>query len=96
MNAYGQVSRQTFGNGVVTARAFDAKSGRLREIDTTRGAAKIQDNTYAWRTNGILSSRLDESGATAKGETFAYDALGGNTTRRPVRDESCRADPLLR
>ena len=75
MNAYGQVSQQTHGNGVVTARGFDAKSGRLTDIDTTRGAAKIQDNTYAWRTNGILSSRLDESGATAKGETFAYDAL---------------------
>ncbi len=48
-----------------------SKSGRLRGI----GTAKIQDNTYAWRTNGILSSRLDESGATAKGESFAYDAL---------------------
>ncbi|MDE0223711.1 MAG: Ig-like domain-containing protein [Gammaproteobacteria bacterium] len=75
MNAHGQVSRQTFGNGVETARVFNAKNGRLTDIDTTRGAAKIQDNTYAWRTNGILSSRLDESGATAKGETFAYDAL---------------------
>ena len=36
---------------------------------------KIQDNTYAWRSNGILSSRLDSSGATAKRESFAYDAL---------------------
>ena len=75
MNAYGQIRQQTYGNGVVTAREFDAKSGRLTDIDTTRGTTKIQDNTYAWRTNGILASRLDESGATAKEETFGYDAL---------------------
>ena len=75
MNAYGQIGQQTYGNGVVTAGPFDAKTGRLTDIDTTRGTAKIQDNTYVWRTNGILASRLDESGATAKQESFGYDAL---------------------
>ena len=75
MYAYGQISRRTYGNGVVTARGFDASTGRVREIGTTRGSAKIQDNTYAWRSNGILSSRLDESGATARKESFGYDAL---------------------
>ncbi len=97
MNAYGQISRQTFGNGAETARAFDAASGRLRGIDTTRGAAKIQDSTYAWRTNGILSSRLDESGATAKGETFAYDALDRlKSATTQLGDQSATMNPAER
>ena len=47
LNAYGQVTRVSNANGVTTTRAFDANSGRLTGIDTTKGSTKLQDNDYA-------------------------------------------------
>ena len=83
LNAYGQPTRESYGNGVKTAREFDPESGRLDEIDTTvvrtvngvSTTAKIQDNTYAWRSNGILHSRMDSAGTVAKTEVFTHDLL---------------------
>ncbi|MYF71276.1 MAG: hypothetical protein F4181_15555, partial [Proteobacteria bacterium] len=76
MNAYGQVTRETYANGVSTVRAFDPNSGRLTGIDTTAGTTVLQDTDYAWQSNGILKSRISHRGGmNAKTETFAYDAL---------------------
>ena len=76
MNAYGQVTRETYANGVSTVRAFDPNSGRLTGIDTTMGTTVLQDTDYAWQSNGILKSRISHRGGmSAKTETFAYDAL---------------------
>ena len=58
-----------------TVRAFDPNSGRLRRIDTVKGAVKLQENEYGWQSNGILKSRISGSGAGEKAETFTYDAL---------------------
>ena len=58
-----------------TVRAFDPNSGRLTGIDTAKGAVKLQENQYAWQSNGILKSRISGSGAGKKAETFTYDAL---------------------
>ena len=83
--AYGQSKAVTYGNGVETERSYDAL-GRLTDIDTTRGAAKIQDNAYAWRSDGSLERRI--AGAAGSGskreEAFDYDYLNrltGATTR---------------
>ncbi len=76
LNAYGQVTRESYANGVTTTRAFDANSGRLTGIDTTKGSTTLQDNDYAWQSNGILRSRVSHrGGASARSETFSYDAL---------------------
>ena len=76
LNAYGQVTRESYANGVTTTRAFDANSGRLTGIDTAMGATKLQDNDYAWQSNGILRSRVSHVGGTAaRSETFSYDVL---------------------
>ena len=75
MNAYGQVTRESYANGVSTVRTFDRNSGRLTDIDTTKGATTLQDNVYAWQSNGILKSRMRGSGMSARTETFTYDAL---------------------
>ena len=95
MDAYGNVTRTTYGNGVTTTRAFDPKTGRPRDIDTAAsGGTKIQDNAYAWRSDGLLLSRASHVGGTnAKKEEFAYDLLGrlktattklSNVTRRTL------------
>ena len=93
MNAYGQVTSATYGNSVETTWAHDPETGRLTNIDTTLettvdGTATtttIQDNTYAWRSDGILKSRLDASGTVSRTETFVYDLLNrlkrADTTR---------------
>ena len=76
MNAYGQVSKERYANGITTVRAFDPASGRLEGIDTTDGATVLQNTDYAWQSNGILKSRVSHRGGmNAKAETFTYDAL---------------------
>ena len=78
MDAYGNVTKVTYGNGVTTTRSFDPKTGRPTDIDTVAsGGTKIQDNAYVWRSDGLLESRASHIGGTnAKLETFAYDPLG--------------------
>ena len=82
MDAYGNVTQVTYGNGVVTQRAFAANSGRPTDIDSTHekdnNTTVLQDNAYQWQSNGLLQSRL--SGAAvgsmnARREDFVYDHL---------------------
>ena len=40
----------------------------------------LQDNTYAWRSDGILRSRVASSGASARTEAFGYDLLNRMTS----------------
>ncbi len=93
MDARGNVTGVTYGNGVTTTRTFDPKTGRPTDIDTVAGGGtKIQDNAYVWRSDGLLSSRASHVGRNnAKLEEFAHDPLGrlktattklNNTTRR--------------
>ena len=81
--AYGQSKAESYGNGVRTRRDYD-ELGRLSDIDTIRRGAKIQDNTYAWRSDGSLQRRTARAGSRVKREYFAYDYLNrlkGATTR---------------
>ncbi len=82
MDAYGNVTQVTYGNGVVTQRAFAANSGRPTTINSTRSKGDNttvqQKNEYLWQSNGQLQSRL--SGAAvgsmnARKEDFVYDHL---------------------
>ena len=56
MNAYGQVTEERYRNGITTMRTCDSRSGRLTDIDTRKGTAVFQNNTYAWKTNGSCSA----------------------------------------
>ena len=90
MNAYGQVTRESYANGVSTARAFDPNSGRLTGIDTVKDSTTLQDTDYAWQSNGILKSRISHRGGmSARSETFTYDAL--NRLRSAVTDLTGKA-----
>ena len=72
--AYGQPKAESYGNGVRTRRSYD-KRGRLSDIDTIRRGATIQDNTYAWRSDGSLQRRTARAGSGVRREHFAYDHL---------------------
>ena len=80
-DAWGNTTGAAYGNGVGTVRGFDAATGRLESVRTTRGtgaaAAVLQSNAYAWRSDGSLHSR-----AGAQTETFAYDHLNRLTEAR--------------
>jgi RHS repeat-associated protein len=75
VDAFGSIKKETYGNGVITERVFDIDSGRLTDIDTKKGSTEIQDNVYAWQTNGILESRVWADGSSDLTETFGYDSL---------------------
>ena len=88
MDAYGQVTAAKYGNDVTTAWTHDARMGRLTDVDTTHTetvnnvetTTMLQDNTYAWRSDGILLSRMTGRGATPRTETFGYDLLNRMTS----------------
>ena len=72
--AYGQPKAESYGNGVRTSRSYD-NLGRLSDIDTIRRGATIQDNTYAWLSDGSLQRRTARAGSGVRREHFAYDHL---------------------
>ena len=101
LDAYGNVTQVTYGNGVVTQRAFAANSGRPTNINSTRGKGDNttvqQKNEYQWQSNGQLQSRISHVGSmNARKEDFVYDHLnrlksaktylnGGATASRTLR-----------
>ena len=97
LDARGNVTGVTYGNGVSTTRIFDPKTGRAKDIDTVaRGGTKIQDNAYVWRSDGLLESRASHvGGANAKKETFAYDPLGRLKTATTKLSNSATATRTL-
>ena len=87
MDARGNATGQTYGNGVSTTRTFD-DLGRATGIDTVNGTATFQDETYGWRSDGLLESRAVGTGATADTEVFAYDHLGRLSGAKTYADEA--------
>ena len=78
LNAFGAVTKQTLGNGIVTDFGFDPKSGRLTSILSKKGTSTIQDLDYGWNTNATLGIRVanpDIGIGTLRQESMAYDAL---------------------
>jgi RHS repeat-associated protein len=74
VDALGQVSEDTLGNGTVTERSFLPTSGLLTRITSgpTAGSATLQNQSYAYYPLGTLEQRQDNnSGLT---ENFTYDA----------------------
>ena len=80
MDAYGNVTQVTYGNGVKTQRAFAANNGRPTNINSTRSKGDNttvqQKNEYQWQSNGQLQSRISHVGSmNARKEDFVYDHL---------------------
>jgi len=70
LSAYGAVSGETAGNGLITSRAFEAGTPFVTSVQTSGGAQAL---SYAWSDFGHLTQRTD----TAQGysEAFSYDLL---------------------
>ena len=71
--------------------------GRLTDIDTARNAATIQDNAYAWRSDGSLERRTaDAAGGRGKREeSFDYDYLNRLTEAETYISDSTTASRTL-
>ena len=81
MDARGNVTAETLGNGVRRTHAFDGRTGRLLGIESGRSSAKgLQDLAYDWDRLGNLKSRTSGEGASAVVETFGYDGLNRLTS----------------
>ncbi|MCY4123448.1 MAG: RHS repeat-associated core domain-containing protein, partial [Acidobacteria bacterium] len=94
--ARGRSKAEVYGNGAKTERSYDAL-GRPTGIDTTRGAAKIQDSAYAWRSDGSLESRVAGAAGSRsrREERFDYDYLNRLTRARTYISDSAIASRTL-
>ncbi|MES2483003.1 MAG: RHS repeat-associated core domain-containing protein, partial [Pseudomonadota bacterium] len=70
MDAQGRITRFRQGN-LVTVRAFDAATGRLRN----QQAGTVLNHAYGYDGLGNLTSRTDTSPGVGTRESFAYDSL---------------------
>ena len=71
MDADGNITKETLGNGLITDRLYSVTTGRIQTIKT--GNSLIQNLAYGFDHLGDLVSRND--GVNNVNETFAYDAL---------------------
>jgi RHS repeat-associated protein len=63
MDAEGHVTKETYGNGVVTERGYQADTGRLQNISGYLGASQIQGHAYVYDTIGNVSIVADGPGS---------------------------------
>ena len=76
MDARGNVTGETLGNGVARRHGFDGRTGRLLSIRSGRlSADDRQDLAYDWDALGNLKQR--SRNGTARTEDFCYDDLAG-------------------
>ena len=73
-NSFGQTTRETYGNGLISTRDYDPLTGRMLSQETKKGDTVIQDNDMIWFSNGNLEKRYDRIGGN-KEERFSYDYL---------------------
>ena len=74
-NGFGQIIRETLGNGLVTNRSHDLVTGWLRSTQTGAGGGTgLQNLAYEWDLVGNLKKRRDLNQGTLN-EEFFYDNL---------------------
>jgi YD repeat-containing protein len=80
MNAEGQLTQATFGNGISTQWAYNAQTGLINALGsrTPLGANDIQDLGFTFDTIGNLTAREDYTQSLS--ETFVYDSLNRMTS----------------
>ena len=100
MNARGQVTRATLGNGVVLDRTYQADSGYLHTMKATNGMSQeLQKLTLSFDELGNLERCQDQGlsklmGGPAKNvdEEFTYDNLNRLLTTRIAGEASANVD----
>ena len=91
VNAWGVMEKQSYGNGVITAVAFEAATGRTTDLTAGAGiATNVLNHHYVWDSIDNLQSRNDANGdgSGAVTETFNYadglNRLTGYTVAGPA------------
>lgn len=74
VNAKGQATQTTAGNGMVTTKAYDNR-GLIQSIVTQSGTNIVQSLGYSFDAKGYLECRKDNK-RNALTESFGYDNLG--------------------
>ena len=72
-DAFGNITRYTQGNGVLTSKVFDPGTGLIDSIAASRNISSIQNHNYSFDTEGNLTSREDAIRSIT--EHFCYDDL---------------------
>ena len=86
--ADGQLTGETFGNGVSTARAYDANTGWVTDIESGYSTGTDRQNEgYEWDDVGNLTKRHDDLQSLS--EAFAYDDLN-RLTQSTVTGETAK------
>lgn len=75
MDAQGQITQESLGNGLQTLRSFNPAKGFPTAISTGPGtSASVQKLTYTWDAAARLQSQTDGNQSNVS-ETFTYDSL---------------------
>ena len=80
-DAFGNVTRERFGNQVESVAVYDAKTGYLANISTGNG--NIQQQSYVYDNLSNLTARTDSLTGTV--ESFSYDTLNRLTGMQSSR-----------
>jgi RHS repeat-associated protein len=73
-DALGRVTKEKLGNGVVTTRSYDARTGQLtRSQSLAPDLSVLQDFTFQYDVAGNITSRAEA--ASGHMEAFRYDTL---------------------
>ena len=76
-NADGNVTTETYGNGLIGSRSYDALMGRLVTLQAGPGGAPgaVQNQRYHYDNLGRLDQRQDDTVGVGTSETFSHDSL---------------------
>ncbi|OCY34606.1 hypothetical protein BFR75_02585 [Acinetobacter pittii] len=89
-DARGNITQETFGNGLETKKGYKADTGFLESINT--GNAKIQQNTYSFDVIGNLNNRNQNLAGISINETFTYDNINRLKTVTNQKGEKSSVD----
>ncbi|MGI4719714.1 MAG: RHS repeat domain-containing protein [Janthinobacterium lividum] len=80
LDASGQVTDASLGNGLLLASMFDPHTGRLKNGTVKAAAQQRLHEAYQYDVLGNVSQRTQEWGATSFIENFEYDGLNRLTS----------------
>jgi RHS repeat-associated protein len=73
--ADGQLTQETYGNGVVGIREYQPETGLLETLTTDGPAGQLDQIVYGYDNNRNVRDRDDLVGQGARAQTFLYDSL---------------------
>ena len=73
MDIFGHITRESFGNGVVTTHTYDNLRGTLTGLTSTSGTTTIQNWAYSYDAIGNMKSRTNS--VVGYTERYTYDKL---------------------